>query len=150
MHQHDTFHAQQCEQQQSRNLLGCHNTPLNTCAPPARRLLCVEHVEENSKPCLYLVSKRAAVSTQRRGEAARCSAHITALSSGCHEQQLRSPLGGLTPVCAVLCCVLQVFEYLTTDLKKYMDRTGKGPSFPLPKPTIKVRHDGMQCARAQH
>jgi cyclin-dependent kinase len=50
------------------------------------RLLCVEHVEENNKPCLYLV-----------------------------------------------------FEYLTTDLKKYMDRNGKGPNFPLPKPTIKAR-----------
>lgn len=38
-------------------------------------------------------------------------------------------------------CVLdvQVFEYLTTDLKKYMDRNGKGPNYPLPKPTIKVR-----------
>jgi hypothetical protein len=32
----------------------------------------------------------------------------------------------------------QVFEYLTTDLKKYMDRNGKGPNYPLPKPTIKV------------
>jgi hypothetical protein len=32
----------------------------------------------------------------------------------------------------------QVFEYLTTDLKKYMDRSGKGPNFPLPKATIKV------------
>jgi len=30
-----------------------------------------------------------------------------------------------------------VFEYLTTDLKKYMDRTGKGPTHPLPKPLIK-------------
>lgn len=34
---------------------------------------------------------------------------------------------------------VQVFEYLTTDLKKYMDRTGKGPNFPLPKPVIKVQ-----------
>ena len=34
--------------------------------------------------------------------------------------------------------VLQVFEYCTTDLKKYMDRTGKGPSNPLPKQRIKV------------
>lgn len=32
-----------------------------------------------------------------------------------------------------------MFEYLTTDLKKYMDRSGKGPNFPLPKTTIKVR-----------
>eukprot|EP00879_Flechtneria_rotunda_P028061 GHRR01030139.1.p1 GENE.GHRR01030139.1~~GHRR01030139.1.p1 ORF type:complete len:246 (+),score=81.53 GHRR01030139.1:255-992(+) len=48
------------------------------------KLLSVEHVEENDKPCLYLV-----------------------------------------------------FEYLTTDLKKYMDRNGKGPNYPLPKTTIK-------------
>lgn len=33
---------------------------------------------------------------------------------------------------------VQVFEYLTTDLKKYMDRNGKGPNYPLPKQTIKV------------
>lgn len=35
--------------------------------------------------------------------------------------------------------VLQVFEYLTTDLKRYMDRNGKGPAYPLPTPTVKVR-----------
>ena len=32
-----------------------------------------------------------------------------------------------------------VFEYLTTDLKRYMDRNGKGPSNPLPKATVKVQ-----------
>ena len=48
------------------------------------RLLCVEHLEENNKPCLYLV-----------------------------------------------------FEYLTTDLKKYMDRNGKGPAHPLDTALIK-------------
>lgn len=37
------------------------------------------------------------------------------------------------------CCPAQVFEYLTTDLKKYMDRNGKGPNFPLQKTVIKVR-----------
>lgn len=42
------------------------------------RLLCVEHVEEHSKPVLYLV-----------------------------------------------------FEFLQTDLKKWMDRNGKGPAHPL-------------------
>lgn len=26
-----------------------------------------------------------------------------------------------------------VFEYLTTDMKKWMDRNGKGPSYPLNK-----------------
>lgn len=33
---------------------------------------------------------------------------------------------------------IQVFEYCTTDLKKFMDRTGKGPSNPLPKELIKA------------
>jgi hypothetical protein len=32
----------------------------------------------------------------------------------------------------------QVFEYLTTDLKRYMDRNGKGPAYPLPTQTVKV------------
>ena len=50
------------------------------------RLLCVEHLEENNKPCLYLV-----------------------------------------------------FEYLSTDLKKYMDRNGKGPAHPLDPMLVKVR-----------
>lgn len=53
-------------------------------APCVGRLLCVEHLEENGKPCLYLV-----------------------------------------------------FEYLTTDLKKYMDRNGKGPANPLDPVLIK-------------
>eukprot|EP00959_Pyramimonas_sp_CCMP1952_P267358 5590096-Pyramimonas_sp.AAC.1 len=30
-----------------------------------------------------------------------------------------------------------VFEYLDTDLKKYMDKTGRGPSNPLPKETVR-------------
>ena len=55
-------------------------------APICCRLLCVEHLEENSKPCLYLV-----------------------------------------------------FEYLSTDLKKFMDKTGKGPTNPLPVDLVKVR-----------
>ena len=33
---------------------------------------------------------------------------------------------------------LQVFEYCTTDLKKFMDRTGKGPTNPLPASLVKV------------
>jgi cyclin-dependent kinase len=36
-------------------------------------------------------------------------------------------------------CLYLVFEYLTTDLKRYMDRNGKGPAYPLPVPTVKVR-----------
>lgn len=42
--------------------------------------------------------------------------------------------------------VLQVFEYLTTDLKKYMDRSGKGPNYPLPKTTIKVTKSVVYAA----
>lgn len=34
-------------------------------------------------------------------------------------------------------CLYLVFEFITTDLKKYMDKNGKGPSYPLPKPLIK-------------
>ena len=49
------------------------------------QLLCVEHLEENNKPCLYLV-----------------------------------------------------FEYLTTDLKKYMDRNGRGSSYPLDPSIVQI------------
>lgn len=63
-------------------------------APPTR-LLCVEHVEENNKPVLYLV-----------------------------------------------------FEYLNTDLKRFMDRNGKGPAHPLPKPLIKVLCTAMMLLLA--
>lgn len=48
------------------------------------KLLCVEHVQENRKPVLYLV-----------------------------------------------------FEFLSTDLKKFMDKTGRGPANKLPKPMVK-------------
>lgn len=34
-------------------------------------------------------------------------------------------------------CLYLVFEYLTTDLKRYMDRNGKGPAYPLPTQTVK-------------
>lgn len=47
-----------------------------------------------------------------------------------------------------LVLLLQVFEYLTTDLKKYMDRNGKGPNFPLPTQTIKVRSGALAAAAA--
>jgi cyclin-dependent kinase len=55
----------------------------------------VEHLEENGKPCLYLV-----------------------------------------------------FEYLSTDLKKYMDAIGKGPAFPLAPELVKVGKGGRGGARA--
>ena len=38
--------------------------------------------------------------------------------------------------------LLQVFEYLSTDLKKFMDRTGKGNANPMPPKLIKVT---VQC-----
>lgn len=34
-------------------------------------------------------------------------------------------------------CLYLVFEYVNTDLKKWMDRNGKGPAHPLPKHIIK-------------
>lgn len=36
-------------------------------------------------------------------------------------------------------CLYLVFEYLSTDLKKYMDRNGKGPAHPLRPELVKVR-----------
>lgn len=36
-------------------------------------------------------------------------------------------------------CLYLVFEYLSTDLKKFMDRNGKGPTNPLPTELVKVR-----------
>ena len=99
------------------------------------RLLCVEHVEEHSKPVLYLVSLQqlcvlewyAAAVAQRGRQLDRHS-----ISEGCccmpHSQ----------PLLASLPCVLQVFEFLSTDLKKFMDRTGRGPLNPLPPMLVKV------------
>ena len=40
---------------------------------------------------------------------------------------------------------IQVFEYLSTDLKKFMDRTGKGNANPMPQQLIKV-HCSQQAA----
>jgi hypothetical protein len=37
----------------------------------------------------------------------------------------------------------QVFEYCDTDLKRWMDRNGKGPSNPLPTEQIKVGANGI-------
>ena len=44
----------------------------------------------------------------------------------------------------------QVFEYLDTDLKKYMDLTGRGPAHPLPRSTVKVRPSPPQWAPLVH
>lgn len=41
--------------------------------------------------------------------------------------------------------LLQVFEYLSTDLKKFMDRTGKGNANPMPPKLIKVTVQFIQC-----
>ena len=35
-------------------------------------------------------------------------------------------------------CLYLVFEYLSTDLKKFMDRNGKGPAHPLDPMLVKV------------
>ena len=43
--------------------------------------------------------------------------------------------GHARPVCTLTSC-LQVFEYLDTDLKKYMDLTGRGPGNPLSKGVV--------------
>ena len=42
-----------------------------------------------------------------------------------------------------LCCT-QVFEYLTTDLKKFMDSTGKGPKS-APMPTMQIKVSSQLC-----
>lgn len=44
----------------------------------------------------------------------------------------------LSPIPLAAAAPPQVFEYLTTDLKRYMDRNGKGPAYPLPTQTVKV------------
>eukprot|EP00955_Chlamydomonas_euryale_P101818 365376-Chlamydomonas_euryale.AAC.5 len=44
---------------------------------------------------------------------------------------------GPLSACPHLCALNQVFEYLSTDLKKWMDRGGKGPAYPLPLGTVK-------------
>ena len=44
----------------------------------------------------------------------------------------------------------QVFEYLTTDLKKYMDRNGKGPSNPMHPDVIKVGTQEAQQRQKLH
>lgn len=72
----------------------------------------MEHTEESGKACLYLVS-----GGQERGD------------SGTRKSYLIHPF-----------FPLKVFEYLSTDLKKWMDKMGgKGPAFPLPLATVKVR-----------
>ena len=76
------------------------------------RLLCVEHVEEHKKPVLYLVS----ISIMHWPSLS------TSSEQGFHGQGH----------------VSQVFEFLSTDLKKYMERTGKGPENPLDLDLVKV------------
>jgi len=53
------------------------------------------------------------------------SNHIVKLLSVEHTEENNKP------------CLYLVFEYLDTDLKKWMDRNGKGPAHPLPKHIIK-------------
>jgi hypothetical protein len=108
----------------------------------------VEHVEENDKPCLYLVSScsneqhsvqrvpamRAAICFA----AAQSAAIISMLAMRGSRLRVANSRFVAQPKWSLVLTTLQVFEYLTTDLKKYMDRNGKGPNFPLPKTTIKV------------
>ncbi len=74
----------------------------------------MEHLEENEKPCLYLVR------------------HCPYMLSICARRVWSHA------VAIGACCRLQVFEYLSTDLKKYMDRNGRGPAHPLPTELVKV------------
>lgn len=53
------------------------------------------------------------------------SNHIVKLHSVEHTEENGKP------------CLYLVFEYLSTDLKKWMDRGGKGPAYPLPLGTVK-------------
>ncbi len=86
--------------------------------PSHCRLLSVEHSEENGKACLYLVSWTD-----------RCRRFCEFPSILCC-----APSSALLPSTCP-----QVFEYLQTDLKKWMDKSGKGPAYPLPLGTVKVR-----------
>lgn len=81
------------------------------------RLLCVEHVEEHNKPCLYLVN------------------YIFKMLS---RSAICVLCARLAPDCVQDTLPTQVFEYLSTDLKKFMDRTGKGNANPMPSKLIKV------------
>jgi hypothetical protein len=96
--------------------------------PLCRRLLDVKHCEENEKPCLYLVGTTLHT---RRGprlrKAAAAACCLPARRGRATEGRLR--------------WAAQVFEYLNTDLKKYMDRNGKGPAHPLDPRLVKVRPD---------
>jgi len=90
------------------------------------RLLCVEHVQEGNRPVLYLVSASWT-------PACFCAYNHDAWAKHLHDRQSTSmhEPGSDVP---------QVFEYLTTDLKKFMDAIGKGPkSPPMPRLQIKVR-----------
>ena len=81
----------------------------------------MEHVEEHR---LYLVSR-----------VCRCLC-----TSSC------SHAGGCRWCSSIkaLCCA-QVLEYLPTDLKQFMDRTGRGPdSAPMPTMQIKVSTKNVQ------
>ncbi|MEW5303981.1 MAG: hypothetical protein WDW36_006624 [Sanguina aurantia] len=53
------------------------------------------------------------------------SNHVVKLLSVEHTEENNKP------------CLYLVFEYLSTDLKKWMDKTGKGPSNPLGKQVVK-------------
>jgi hypothetical protein len=88
----------------------------------------VEHVEEHNKPVLYLV---------------RCCILLLFFAFSFWWVALSSLSLSLIshPSFFFLYPILQVFEFLSTDLKKWMDRHGKGPQFPLDPLTIKVKEE---------
>lgn len=100
---------------------------------PPDRLLNVEHTEESGKACLYLVSPGVWHCMWGKAAApARAKLPMLALRQ----------LHALTAMLSFA----QVFEYLQMDLKKWMDKGGKGPGFPLPLGTIKVRSSSLSGA----
>ncbi len=115
----------------------------------------MEHVEELNKPVLYLVSDQSPLHS-RCSMAYSCLLFRIDLSTRDAARQSFSPAlaDGIsatlppvahsrTPASRV---IRQVFEYLSTDLKKYMDRNGKGPSNPMHPDVIKVWSPRKPCS----
>ena len=91
------------------------------CPSCTYRLLCVEYVQER---IIYQVSRGcrclcAGSCSYARGR--RCGSSMKAL------------------------CCAQVFEWLTTDLKKFMDSTGRGPES-APMPTMQIKASTQTCS----
>ena len=89
----------------------------------------MEHLEENGKPCLYLV-RGANGRRQKRLPGPPLPAQNW--EYGCSPGAAPPPPPPPPPRPHH-----QVFEFLSTDLKKYMDRLGKGPAHPLDPMLVK-------------